>query len=578
MKTRAAWPFLLLCAPFLCASASAQPLHPTRMDRRAERPAAQAGLHGSSSTLRRAVVFPAGSTQNAFEFTFGVSSEQGHDFLKVYLDGVEKLSFSGTLSGRRRVAVPAPGMHVLKVEYVKDAAGSAGLDTAWIDDVIAYSSKGGIIDVHRFDTFAAGPPAGWTPGGAAGGFVLSAPPASMSAASPVGQGHGQSSSMQRSTIFPSVTGNRLSFNYFVDSEKADRLDVYVDNALQASVSGSMQAGSRSIPLATGGPHVIKFEYVKNGSVSAGLDRARVDNVVLRSGDQEFEIHSFDGYTGGAPPGWTAAGGWGLSATTPHVSYVPPQTVGQKWAPNFASFTEPTADGQVKQNEWKNPTRVHIVNYASVTGLPGGELSLVASKTSGKLYLALRAQGTTQKGGEAGNFEVWLDARRGETLRGLGCSAGPSLPRVEDRKLVVRYSIAPGATTGTATVAQLRGNCQSGAGAWTRLGSYPQWPSLVKVGEPAFDPGFVHIELEVSLPRDVLAENLLGLGARRVNTAGGVRAVERFSYHDDRVGPLGDNVLSWETVRLAYTEATPVPSERPWDACCFPSKSRPGRHW
>ena len=293
MKARVAWPFLFLCAPFLCSPASAQPLHPTLLDRRAERPSAQAGVHGSSSTLQRKVAFPPGSTQNAFEFVFGVDSEQGHDYLKIYLDGVQKFAVSGTTSGQRRIDVPSPGVHFLKVEYVKDGSGSAGLDTAWIDDVVAYSSKGGILDVHRFNTYGAGVPPGWTTaGGSAGGFSLSPPPASKSAASPVGQAHGMSSSMQRSTIFTSTKKNLISFDYFVDSEpNADKLNVYVDGKLETSISGSMQAGSKVITLDTGGPHILKFEYVKNSSVSAGIDRARVDNVVLRSGGLQFEVRS-----------------------------------------------------------------------------------------------------------------------------------------------------------------------------------------------------------------------------------------------------------------------------------------------
>ena len=257
--------------------------------------------------------------------------------------------------------------------------------------------------------------------------------------------------------------------------------------------------------------------------------------------------------------------------------MPPQTIAKKWAPTFASFTEPVVDGKVSQNEWKNPTRVRLANYGSATGQPGGELLLVASKSSNKLYLALRAQGTVPKGSESGKFEVLMDVRRGDTLRGVGCSLDPTQPRVEDRKLVVSYSIAPGATVGVATVTQFRGNCQAGPSAWMALRASRE-RVMLKVSEPAIDTGFVHIELALPLSADVLAENLVGLGFRRASTAVGVKAVERFPYHDDRTGPRNDDVLSWETVRLAYTEAELVPSERAWDACCFPSKSRPGRHW
>lgn len=87
------------------------------------------------------------SAEAAIEFTFTVpvgrtaditfftrtSSESGFDFLRVMLNGVEKLALSGeTASTLRTIAVTA-GTHELRFRYVKDAIVVAGLDKVAID-------------------------------------------------------------------------------------------------------------------------------------------------------------------------------------------------------------------------------------------------------------------------------------------------------------------------------------------------------------------------------------------------------------------------------------------------------------
>jgi hypothetical protein len=69
-----------------------------------------------------------------------VSSESGYDFLKFYIDGVEKGSWSGTLAWTEQSYPVTAGSHVFKWSYIKDGSINSGSDCAWIDDIIFPSS------------------------------------------------------------------------------------------------------------------------------------------------------------------------------------------------------------------------------------------------------------------------------------------------------------------------------------------------------------------------------------------------------------------------------------------------------
>ena len=77
-------------------------------------------------------IFSAGNVS----FAYQVSSEPGFDFLKFYIDGVEKLSVSGQVTWQTTSFPITAGMHVLKWAYIKDESVGGGRDTAWIDSVV----------------------------------------------------------------------------------------------------------------------------------------------------------------------------------------------------------------------------------------------------------------------------------------------------------------------------------------------------------------------------------------------------------------------------------------------------------
>lgn len=76
-------------------------------------------------------------TNDSISFYKKVSSESGYDFLKFYIDGTEKGSWSGTTDVWSRVVFAVtPGIHTFKWSYEKDYSYSGGTDCAWVDYIL----------------------------------------------------------------------------------------------------------------------------------------------------------------------------------------------------------------------------------------------------------------------------------------------------------------------------------------------------------------------------------------------------------------------------------------------------------
>lgn len=71
-------------------------------------------------------------------FWWKVSSESNYDFLKFYVDGVEKKSISGTGGNwsQETVQVTGTGTHTLKWQYSKDGSVNNGSDCGWVDQLV----------------------------------------------------------------------------------------------------------------------------------------------------------------------------------------------------------------------------------------------------------------------------------------------------------------------------------------------------------------------------------------------------------------------------------------------------------
>jgi len=90
----------------------------------------------------------------------------------------------------------------------------------------------------------------------------------------------QTSSLILSTNFTAGTG---SFDYKVSSEQNwDSLNFYVDGVLLQQWSGEIGWANYAFPLAAGA-HTLEWSYVKDPTISSGLDAAFLDDVDLPLG-------------------------------------------------------------------------------------------------------------------------------------------------------------------------------------------------------------------------------------------------------------------------------------------------------
>jgi hypothetical protein len=88
-------------------------------------------LHNQSSSLLLSGSFRAGVAS----FNYKVSSEQGYDWMRFYVDGILRDQWSGEVGwSDYSVTLPA-GNHTLEWRYVKDAAINGGSDAAYLDNL-----------------------------------------------------------------------------------------------------------------------------------------------------------------------------------------------------------------------------------------------------------------------------------------------------------------------------------------------------------------------------------------------------------------------------------------------------------
>ncbi|MFH0867113.1 MAG: C25 family cysteine peptidase [Bacteroidota bacterium] len=75
-------------------------------------------------------------TNDSISFFGKVSSEQDYDFLKFFIDGTEKGSWSGEMDWTRLAYPVTVGSHTFKWTYEKDQSVSDGSDCAWTDYIL----------------------------------------------------------------------------------------------------------------------------------------------------------------------------------------------------------------------------------------------------------------------------------------------------------------------------------------------------------------------------------------------------------------------------------------------------------
>ncbi|HEY5914710.1 MAG TPA: M6 family metalloprotease domain-containing protein [Verrucomicrobiae bacterium] len=209
-------------------------------------------------------------------FWWKVSSEGGWDYLEFLIDGVVQ---SERLSGEvdwecMNYNIPA-GNHVVRWRYSKDEAVSAGEDRGWVDQV-SFVPEGPIVPLgEALD----GPDLTWTTGGTAPWSGQTGITHDRLDAGQSGMISDSQDTWMQTTM---TTGpGTLTFWWKVSSEPGyDFLEFYLDDVLQSGrIAGEVDWTQQTYSL-NAGSHTLRWRYAKDQAVSAGQDRAWVDQVAF----------------------------------------------------------------------------------------------------------------------------------------------------------------------------------------------------------------------------------------------------------------------------------------------------------
>ncbi|MCB1689558.1 MAG: M36 family metallopeptidase [Halioglobus sp.] len=205
-------------------------------------------------------------------FWWKVSSEQGYDYLRFYLDNFQQpgaVQISGEVDWQlKTVPVPA-GTHTLRWTYYKDGSESDGADQGLVDQVTFNPALAEALDTTNLT---------WNEDGSWLGHLSSTANDGVDAASSKDITHNEST-----TLETTVTGNggTLSFWWKVSSEACcDKLRFKIDGVEQsgaAAISGTVDWQQVTLPVPAG-THTLSWTYTKDHSVSSGSDEGWVDQV------------------------------------------------------------------------------------------------------------------------------------------------------------------------------------------------------------------------------------------------------------------------------------------------------------
>lgn len=245
-----------------------------------------AGHNSSTSVLTSKMQLGAYQTVS---FDVKVSSEQGHDFLRVKANGQTVWELSGEHDWQRvSVAIPAAGQVTVTWEFVKDASGAAGQDKAYVDNISAERTLSTVANAEgRNVEFTS---AGQYP------WVVDE---SENAARSAGAGPAGSVSTMTANVMLSE-GMRVGFDYKVSS-LGGSFKVLI-NGQQALTSGSTNGWQTfEYTAVSSGNAVIEFTYVKADSRTeqAWVKNFAVGHVFASAASAPGNIFTFTNATGWA---------------------------------------------------------------------------------------------------------------------------------------------------------------------------------------------------------------------------------------------------------------------------------------
>jgi M6 family metalloprotease-like protein len=232
------------------------------------------------------------------------ASTEDEDYapLTIFVDDVEQAHIGGIADWEQRFFTLTPGTHTILWTYETYGDTNENEDMVWLDKVqfIKNISLNEAIDNNSLvlDTY-----------GIQNWYGVEDITAFCGASAHSGAiPDGYSSFLETSVNGP----KNLSFNWKVSSEaNKDYLEFYIDGAFKAHISGNTSWAQQNYLLAAG-PHLLSWQYYKDGSGSTGSDCGYIDKVLLTSTPSIAEALDFTGFV------WSTDGnaGW-LGQTFTH---------------------------------------------------------------------------------------------------------------------------------------------------------------------------------------------------------------------------------------------------------------------
>lgn len=244
-----------------------------------------AGANNSSSVMKTELTL---GLHQSVTFDYKISSEQGHDYLRVKANGTTVFETSGEHGWTSEtVTIPFTGSVSLSFEYSKDATGASGSDKAWIRNFRVNKSISSAANVS-------GGTVEFTSTGANPWIVNDAENAAMSGNAGV---HNSSSVMNASVTLKK--GMIIAFSYKVSAESGDSF-IFKVNGSTVLTSGTTDGFVKyeySAPVS--GTLALSFEFKKNASGSSGDDCALVKafdffhsfSSAINAGDTELPFNN-----------------------------------------------------------------------------------------------------------------------------------------------------------------------------------------------------------------------------------------------------------------------------------------------
>jgi hypothetical protein len=233
---------------------------------------ARSGAIGNNSSTTIETSVTVGSAQSV-KFYWKVSSEDGYDFLKFYVDGVEKTQIAGEVDWTQVAVNISAGTHTLKWSYIKDPYVYDGSDCGWIDKLEFGAPVSDPIAEAVDDTSLI-----FTLSGNGNWYY-------QTTTTYYGGDAAQSADIadnQSTTMETAISGKTsVKFYWKVSSEaNYDYLKFYIDGVEQAQIAGNVDWTQRTYSVSSG-THTLKWSYIKDTYVSTGSDCGWVDKLEIQ---------------------------------------------------------------------------------------------------------------------------------------------------------------------------------------------------------------------------------------------------------------------------------------------------------